>query len=208
VLDKTNASQFQNLLDAVRLREQGLIAANDALWTIGDALIAICGSPGPNGPNDRSHKVMCDIAHELAQCGFKGYQLVTLRLLRRVAASFAADKRLTGVTWSHHMAAGDRQTLDHARREAERRAAKFTVEFIKAFIEARGRKNHDTGAAQRARDHTVKKVADVIDALYRLDPHLPNLTYDEEFDDLLDRAVARISSTKTAIRPSFREAAE
>jgi hypothetical protein len=205
VLDKTNTSKFQSVIDAVRLREQGVIAANDALWTIGDALIATCGPPGPNGENDRSHKLMGDIAGELAGLGFKGYRLVTLRLLRRVAASFAPDKRLTGVSWSHHMLAGDRRTLDDARQHAEQKGvANFTVDFIRTFIKRRNRGSHNVGAAQRALDVALARGADFLDALKRLVPYQPDLTDDdlEPLHELLDR----VNGTK--LRPQFREAAE
>jgi hypothetical protein len=192
VLDTTTKLKFPKTVAAVRERETGLGMANAGNFLIGYALIEEVGPPRDDTTNDRSHRKLLAVARELRSLGFKGYELVTLRLFRRVAAAFPHDKRLSCYSWSVHWVAGDYETLcacvEYANQDPDVPKLKhnpdypkLTVGYVQWFIDQQaGKPDPDPGsAAERARDIEVALINDAREGLNLLAPHIPKLSLED-----------------------------
>jgi hypothetical protein len=192
----TATSKYPKIVAYVREREQGLVTANAGLWLIGDELVRVCGPPGERSKHDNSKKIMREIARELSDLGFKTYGYEMLRLLRRVSAAFPDGKRLpSSVDWSIHMAAKDPATLTAAKKEADRRKVKLTVDFVHNFRDRR--KRDALSPAQRAKDDALDLMSDTDGAWEHLTKHIPNLADIDKVE--LQEAIADHIKNATAI---------
>ena len=128
--------EFPQTVAAVRLAEDASRSADAGLWMIGDALIAECGPPGARGVNDDSHTKLQRVAAELfRELGYQPYSLAMLRKLRENAARFPDANRLSSVTWTVHLEAGDPEVLAAAVEAAEAQEHDLTVSFAKSVKE-------------------------------------------------------------------------
>jgi hypothetical protein len=124
----------------------------DVLWALGDALIEECGRPGANSANNGSSDRLERASAELRRLGLP-HSLVWLRKVRKCAAAFSDDNRLSGegVPWTVHLAAGDPQNLHEAKKRATRQKAELTVSFVKTFLQRR-RAEHERNERKRHPD--------------------------------------------------------
>jgi hypothetical protein len=135
--------QFPKVVAAVRAHETATLQVEDCKWAIGDALILECNPPGPDGINNGVNRKLKQAAAELKGLGLGHYCFSYLRNFRIVANSYPAARRLAAVSWSAHLAAGDPETLQAAKKQAERKGTKLTVDFVQRFRADRRRKDEE-----------------------------------------------------------------
>jgi len=116
------------------------LAAVGSLWIVAELPLKQCGPPGPNGAHNGSTAKLKRIAAVLkATFGDKAWEFCFsyLERLRYTAHKFPPPTRVGGVGLNVHWAAGDPETLELARKEAERLKVKLTVEFVRKFVARR-----------------------------------------------------------------------
>jgi hypothetical protein len=123
---------FDELADAVLSAEAADTDKDHALWRIGDALITLCGVPGPNGVTDGSGEKIGKVAQRLRELKLGSYSVSYLRQLRLVANDFPPDARASA-SWAVHREARDSDTLARVTVKANRTGKPLTVEFVRKF---------------------------------------------------------------------------
>lgn len=73
------------------------------------------------------------MASELRDECTRKFSLPFLKKLRANAAAFKHDNRLSSVTWTVHLEAGDHETLSAVMKEADHEQEKLTVAFVRQF---------------------------------------------------------------------------
>ena len=219
---------FPNSVAAIKRFEANGRANAGLLWQIGDAILAECGAPSRNGVNNGSHRKLTKLAAVLAKSSMRR-SVVWLRKLRDTAHAIPADRRLSGVDFWVHEAAGNADTLGAAEKQAKKRGVELTIRFVREFKARRRReqqqqqrtrhpklKNQPTPdhAAEKSTEEVLGQLADIgeiIDAVQR-----EIATYRDRYsDDARHRIQAgwiqlekRFRSSNPQLGGELREAAE
>jgi hypothetical protein len=145
---------FPKTIDAAGAFDRTDKSMSDALWALGDALIAECGEPAGVGTNNGSEKKLRQAAAELKRLNLP-HSLIWLRKARSCAHRYPDYKRLSSVSWSVHDIIGDPATLaDVAQKRNEKLTAKDAREFKKLQREQRKDKERRDHAALSGREPT------------------------------------------------------
>jgi hypothetical protein len=142
------AASFPRTLEAARELSAAEQSNWAALWKLGDALIAECGAPGPDGVRTGTDAKLQKAKKALGQHGLP-YSFDHLRSLRGVAAAWPAGDRSPAVSWTCHRAAVDLETLKAAIASAQKKRVPLAVSFIRQFIADRDRESGEKERRQR-----------------------------------------------------------
>lgn len=128
---------------------EAALSCEASQWVLGDALLKECGPPSDSSANNGSTALLNDAREMLLANGIE-YAVVTLRKMRDLSHAFPPDKRLSGVSWSVHLAYQEFPRLlrnwgkKNPGQTMTVAVAKAEVAKHKAAVEARNRKHAES----------------------------------------------------------------
>jgi hypothetical protein len=143
-------------------------------WQLGWALVEECGPPGETSANNGSYDKLHDAKKALDKAGFD-YSFRLLEEFRSIAAKFRPEDVFGAVSIYAHIAAGNLETLEAAKRQADKTKKKLTVGFVQNYTASIRRKSRNTDTTAIAADVENQALKAINSAIELINPIENNL---------------------------------